>query len=1025
MTLTLETDRFGFIEFPGDVWVRPGTVTAYADADTFSTRVGAMGARVGIYLEPVPPPGTEVILEFDTLPLSIPSSAGITLDLSERLGTLPSRTGVSDPLQEHGLYISGTKRIGLSVGDGGGLDQGTRITVDGTAAPGVTVTGSVTDRNLSGASSSELVSQLDRIFFNVQGERWRVRLGDMEWERGDGETGPLSWRRELSGVDLYGDPSGWLTTGGGYGTSAEDRRRKSFLTQEGIQGPYDISGGWEIVPGSERVWLDGSPMERGASADYQMEYTAGLITFTPRRLIRADQRVEVTYFQRGDGFRKDLGTVSAEGGWESGGITFTGLLVEDDRESPLGFVLSPEAIEVLSMAGEDPADAWLDGAEHVGPGGGSYDRDSLERFVFRGPHQGEWKVVFGRPPDGPGDYIYDSSLWGFAWAGEGTGTHLPRRYVQIPEGYRTGGTSVHMDAGPFSADLQTAFSERTGNLFNPGATTRGGSILQGLISTELWIDGPSAGVRGRAVTSGYTPPGELDPDSSLALWSLPSGWEGRDDEVEVFAGSVPLMVRFAGRFPEGGGVIDRFSIGSSRTTGPLGTVLNARLVIRRGIPVLSEGNLNSIGLSMDLDLGQTAPFAGGSRTSESWEDSISGEVLTGFAGAAREFQGGSALIRFELQDDGRAGTPSGPFTVWRGRLEGAASTGPWRFGGTAEHSSTSYDAGGELQADAIGLTVSGTVGDAWLQSVYSGSGALSRSLEVIYVWVGAGEGSYSFDPGTGQYYPDPHGDYEVSYQPGSAGGNITSASLETSISVAGNQDGVSLSILISSSGEDDRTGTLLLFNAFDPEREGSYGIDVSPWWRWDDGFVRRVSAAGRYSDRRISYSGAGLRSEREWSVGVSPQLRPAEEIAVYTSALLWREEEDLYGPRDIRGFRMGLDPALILRPGSEVGILIAAERRTEVNASLQDWLYQGGPHFSWRSTGWTSSAEVTAGYIPGEGHLPSWFFDGDGYGLSWRTSARVGRAVSAGLDLNLFYLGRRSAGDEWIHRAGLEGTVSF
>jgi len=1025
MTLQLETDRFGFIELPEHLWVRPGTLIAVAGSDTLTSRMGAMGARVGVYLQPVPLPGTEVILEFDTLPLSIPTSLSISVGAAGRLDSYTAPALITDPLQEHGLYISGTKRIGLSVGDGGGLDQGTRITVDGTAAPGVTVTGSVTDRNLSGVSSSELVSQLDRIFFSVQAERWRVRLGDMDWERENGETGPLAWRRELSGVELYGDPMDWLTAGAGYGTSAEDLRRKDLLTQEGVQGPYDISGGWEIVPGTERVWLDGILLDRGAAADYEMEYTAGLLTFTSRRLIRVDQRVEVTYFQRGDGFRKDLMTASVQGSWDSAALTFTGLLVEDDRDSPLGFVLSSEAIEVLSHAGENPEEAWLEGAEYAGPGGGSYDRDSLDRYVFRGPSLGEWKVVFGRPPDGSGDYIYNSTIGGYAWAGEGSGTHLPRRYIQIPEGYRTGGVSVELTSGPIYGDFQAAVSERTGNLFNPDSTTRGGACLQGLAAADLWIDGPAFGVRGRKVTSGYSPPGELDPDSALASWTLPSGWASRDDEIELFTGGAPLMIRAGGRFPESGGMIDRFSLSSSQSAGALGAVLEARLVRRRGTSTLSEGSLHGAGLSLDLDIGRFCPFVGASRTDESWEDSLSGDILTGFAGTEYNFEGGSSSLRFELQDDRRSGSASGPFSVWRGRIEGSASKGAWRFSGVAEHSSTSYEAGGELQADAIGITVSGTVGEVWLQSVYSGSGTLSRSLLVIYLWVGEGEGSYSFDPETGQYYPDPDGDYEVSYQPGTADGSVTSASLEMSVTSGGAFDGLNTSIRLSSSGEADRTGTLLLVNAFDQETEGGYSIDLSPWWRWSEGFLRRVSSMGSYSDERIPYSGAGLRSTRRWSLRTTSEFRPAVDIALYSSASVWREEKELYTPLDIRGFRVEMDPALILNPGSEIGILAAAERRTEEKSGLADWFYEGGPHFSWVGAGWTVSAEVTAGYIPGNGHLPSWFFDGEGYGLSWRTAVRGGKAISTGLDVNLFYLGRRSAGKDWVHRAGVEGTVSF
>ncbi|MBD3278744.1 MAG: hypothetical protein GF388_10630, partial [Candidatus Aegiribacteria sp.] len=487
MELEFLSDGSSFHETPDSLWIAPGTLTAVSLGDTLSVWLGTSGSRTGVFFDPPPCAGCSVTLSFDTLGLNLPSTVAIDLTAAERRRVETEELTFENPFQEHGLYISGSKRIGFSVGDGGGLDQGTRISVDGTAAPGITVTGSVTDRNLAaGASSSELVSQLDRIFFLVDGGSWNARLGDMEWLRGDGETGPLSWRREISGIDAYTEISDSYYASSGYGTSGDTRKRTVFFTTEGLQGPYDVTSGWEIAPGSERVWLDGQLMQRGATKDYVMEYASGLITFTSGRLIRSDQRVEITYFQRGDGFRKDLAQGSA--GYTAGlfELGFHGFLEEDDRSSPLGFALTEEAEEVLKEAGEDPTQAWVDGATEVGEGNGSYSLDSLGHYVYEGPNQGAWDVVFGRPPSGFGDYVYDSSIGGYVWVGTGSGTHLPRQYVQIPAGYRTGGMSVDYDGELSGLDLKTAFSSRTGNMFNPEETTREGICITGSAGFSFW-----------------------------------------------------------------------------------------------------------------------------------------------------------------------------------------------------------------------------------------------------------------------------------------------------------------------------------------------------------------------------------------------------------------------------------------------------------------------------------------------------------------------------------------------------------
>jgi hypothetical protein len=1027
MSLEFESDGSAFFETPDSLWIMPGTITAIADGDTLNAVSGTSGVKTGVIFNPSPPEGSTVVLKFDVLQLNIPSSVSLDVNFAERQLIEQLSGYTADPFQEHGLYISGSKRIGFSVGDGGGLDQGTRISVEGTAAPGITVSGSVTDQNLTaGPTSSELVSQLDRIFFLVDGGSWRARLGDMEWISGNDETGPLSWRREVSGVDAWGEISQSVTTGAGYGTSGDSRQRTVFFTDEGIQGPYNVTSGWEVVPGSEKVWLDGQLMYRGSTEDYQMEYSAGLITFTSARLIRNDQRVEITFFQRGDGFRKDFVTAFSQYSGSGLEIELKGFFSEDDRESSLGFVLTEEAVDVLRSAGENPADAWIDGASSVGQGNGCYMLDSLEHYIYTGPNQGDWDIVFGRPPSGKGDYIFDSSLGGYIWIGEGSGTHLPRQYIQIPSGYSTGGFSAEYTSSGFDLGLEAAFSGRTGNLYNPDETSREGTCFIGSMNMEFWEEGPGLGIGGRLVSSGYEAPGELEPDSSLAAWSLPAEYEGRDNIAEVSLGGNKLLAAVSGRFMEAGGILERYRITSKPVLGNIGVDAGGTFLKRTGTHQMAMGQTSSISVSVIPVTGSFKPFAGCSFSEESWQDSLAGDVNTGFAGISFSRNTTDALLRVELQDDSRSGESFGePFNVWRTRLEGSGPTGELRYNGSFEHSSTSYDCGGELQADAIRISLTGTTGDVWMEAVYNGSGTISRSLDVMYIYVGEGEGNYSYDAESSQYYADPDGDYDVIYQPGTAGDAVTSGSLETTLSYSGTSSGVSSVVRISASNSLDREKSLLLYGAFDSNEEGGYSLNLSPWFRWEEGLMSRLTFTGRLRNERISYSGAGLKNERMWSLRVGPELCPADILVIECSARIWREEEELYYPRDTRGLRLEIDPTLEPSPGLKPGILAACEFRREIVSDLDKYMLEAGPHFSWTGGGWTAMARVSTGYIPGDDELPVWFFDGNDSGISWRTTSRIGKSLSSGLDISVFYWGRKPAGSSWNQRAGLEGTVNF
>ena len=555
MSETRISDGTGFFELPDSVWAAPGSCWAEAGTDSLAAAPGARGSRTGITVTPAPAAGDTLVLHYATLDLSVPSTASLDITqlgrepMAPRGGATPAGVYEAQP----GLFISGVKRLGFSVGHGGGLEQSTSLAISGTIAGDIRVEGVMSDENLP-AGGSEAVSELDKVRLGITGRRWSATLGDMEWSRG--ESGPLAWRRETSGfLGTAGDSVGPGVSGGA-GVSGQSHRRALFATQEGVSGPYDFSEGREVVPGSDRVWLDGARLTRGASADYTIDCVAGTITFTESRLIRRDQRVEITYYSRGDGYRRELYTAGAA--WVTGGfaIEAASLVESDDRGVPLGFSLSDEAVELLEGTGEEEGDAWVDGATLLGPGQGSYSRDSLGHFVFEGPGLGDWRVVFSRPPSGPGDYLYNSSTGGFQWAGDSLGTHLPRQYLEIPTSLSVGGMALRGGSERLGFTLETSLSRRIGNTFNPSATTREGLSARSRLFASSSDDlGVSLALTG--ASDGFRPAGVWLSDSLLRSWTLPQTYEGLDEMAEVHAHAWDFDAQAGLLLAEGGGRIAR------------------------------------------------------------------------------------------------------------------------------------------------------------------------------------------------------------------------------------------------------------------------------------------------------------------------------------------------------------------------------------------------------------------------------------------------------------------------------------
>ena len=68
----------------------------------------------------------------------------------------------------------------------------------------------------------------------------------------------------------------------------------------GYKGPYRLTSNQgnkdiSIISASEKVWVEGELMIRGANYDYVIDYSLAEITFTAKRLIHSDIDIFVEY----------------------------------------------------------------------------------------------------------------------------------------------------------------------------------------------------------------------------------------------------------------------------------------------------------------------------------------------------------------------------------------------------------------------------------------------------------------------------------------------------------------------------------------------------------------------------------------------------------------------------------------------------------------------------------------------------------------------------------------------------------
>ena len=202
-----------------------------------------------------------------------------------------------NPTDDSSVTVSGVKRLAVSVGKTAEptLSQSLQIEIRGTLAEGVHVSGLLSDRSLPVMASgrTQSVQDLDRVHLEVSSSTMSAGLGDVDVTFDSTEFG--RYRRQLQGARFQMHRNG--TDVDLFGAVSEGRwDTRRLTTQPGYQGPYRLSNGTApILPGSERLHLDGRRLRRGEGQDYIVDYDRATVTFTPARPITGESRVTSEY----------------------------------------------------------------------------------------------------------------------------------------------------------------------------------------------------------------------------------------------------------------------------------------------------------------------------------------------------------------------------------------------------------------------------------------------------------------------------------------------------------------------------------------------------------------------------------------------------------------------------------------------------------------------------------------------------------------------------------------------------------
>lgn len=403
---------------------------------------------------------------------------GVSAKAASGIFTSPLAQVSADKPFSSNLQISGGKSFSFDLGnvESFSLSQGLNLSLSGNVTRDVKVLALISDQGRGGTpdGTTKRLEELDKVLMQVTSPNFSGYLGD-QYLSFDGN---LSGRydKKLEGVSAEGKFNE-NSISASYATSQGKYYLNSFTGVEGKQGPYYLKGengqrGIQVLPGTEKVYLDGNLLSRGSENDYTIDYSRGVLNFSAFRLVTGDSRIKVEFEYSDQSYERSF--YDTKGKWRllDGKMKLRGLFIDerDDKNNPLTFTFSSQDKEILQNSGEDQTRAFKDGAQYVGSGKGDYnlltDSSGSSYYQYAGKDSGSYQVNFSWVGSSEGGYIY-SGAGIFRYVSPGNGDYLPVAFLPLPSSHSVLDLGMGLDILPgLSSEISWGLSKKDLNLFS-------------------------------------------------------------------------------------------------------------------------------------------------------------------------------------------------------------------------------------------------------------------------------------------------------------------------------------------------------------------------------------------------------------------------------------------------------------------------------------------------------------------------------------------------------------------------------